>query len=150
MIKIRLLTVIKEIAASSWIIVVLAMTCCTGKSYQIQYRNRIAPGSDESRLDSIYRDSVIVFFEQGFSNTPVEIHLDGNVIYDRVISTSSAITLADVANVGYRDEIEQFKIRLFEGEYFVVKISKPYKYAALNYDGKTVYVDYLEYYPMYE
>lgn len=126
------------------------MTYCSVKDQQVVYRERDTLRSVESRLDSLYRDSLMVFFEQGFNGTSIEIKKNLDVVYREDITTSEEVQLATVKNIGSNKESKEFSISVNGGKYIPIKIIDPFKYVAVSYLKDTVYIDYMVHYPKYE
>ena len=140
---------IKRSVTINWIIVLLAMTYCSVKDQKVVYRDRATLRAVESRLDSLYRDSLMVFFEQGFNGTLIEIKKD-DVVYRENITTSQEVQLATVKNIGSNKEFKEFSISVNGGKYIPIKIIDPFKYVAVSFLADTVYIDYMVHYPKYE
>ncbi len=124
--------------------------CCNVKDYRVVISRNQASDAIGSNLDRLYADSLMVFFEQGFNQTPVKIDVGGEVLFEGEITTHDDIELADVKNIGYNKEVEDFKLSIDNGEYIPIKIDTTYKFVAISYFIDTVYVDYMKFYPVYE
>ncbi len=57
----------------------------------------------------------MVFFEQGFNGTLVEIKRQDKVIYQEKFTTAQEIQLATVKNLGYNKEVREFSVRINNG-----------------------------------
>ena len=71
-------------------------------------------------------------------------------VYNILITTNDDVELAEVINMGYNKDINQFSINIENGKSIPIKMVPPYKYVALSYFIDTIHVDYMKYYPMYE
>jgi hypothetical protein len=140
----------RSVATNFWLVISIAMTSCSVKDQQIVYRDRITPRSTESRLDSLYRDSLMVFFEQGFNETLVKIRNNIDVVYEGNITTAQELQLATAKNLGSNKEVKEFSISIDRGRYIPIKITGSFKYVAVSYLADTVYIDYMTHYPMYD
>lgn len=140
----------KRKALIIWTIILIVVTSCSVKEQTIIYRERNTLRTTTSRLDSLYSDSLMVFFEQGFNNTLIKIKINDETLYKENITTAEEIQLATVKNIGFNKKVQDFSISLNEGKFIPIKIISPFKYVAVNYLEDTVYIDYMVHYPMYE
>ncbi|WP_276373137.1 hypothetical protein [Chryseolinea sp. H1M3-3] len=102
-------------SAIGCILTAILVVCCVPKDQQIIYREPSSIRQSKSRLDSMYKDSLMVFFEQGFNGTLVEIKRQDKVIYQEKFTTAQEIQLATVKNLGYNKEVREFSVRINNG-----------------------------------
>jgi hypothetical protein len=107
---------------------------------------------DESTIQSEmrYKDSLLVFFESGFVEDSVLIKTDF-IRYEKAITSDLSLGYADMINVGKRNDINNFTIKINNGKTICIEPDDNYKYITINYvSRKKVLVQFLNVYPYYD
>ena len=136
-----------------FLILIFILTCCTSQNdYEVIYKIRKQNEDlSNSKLNSEFDSSAVLFFETGFEKTIVKVKRNNSKIYENTISTEMDVSLADVKNIGLINEnINNTYVSINNRKYFKIKLSKKYKYAGVNYFRDTVLIEYLNYYPIYD
>ena len=133
-----------------WFAIVLSTTCCSTKERNVETQFR-----DESRkiespsLMLEYGDSLMIFFENGFEDTPIRINTDEVVLLD-TISTSEDVGLADIKNLGYRNSIKKVSVYINDNEEIKLSVDGSFRFIAINYSPDKILIEYLNKVPLYE
>ena len=86
-------------------------------------------------------DSLIVFFETGFKNTPIILIHNSSNLYQKTLSTDDVLGLAEVA-VFKREKTENnFDLRINKNRYRFNETNK-YNFIDISLEGDSLYVRY--------
>ncbi len=101
-----------------------------------------------SRKTINYSDSLLIFFEDYFDNTPIYIETCNKRIYDTI--SSSYLGLAWAYNLGIREDIKTFKLAIGKSSPFKIALEPSYNFVSINNYNDTLRIKHLRCLPTYE
>lgn len=101
--------------------------------------------------DQISNDSIYLFLETSFSDTAIEIYLNGKLVISDTVTTIAQIGLAEVYTFGQMEKIQNFGIRVQKGKLMIIEPDSSQNIWRIDYfQNKLLRAQHSEHCPYYD